>query len=637
LEDAFIAGAESTPVVSFNGASAAATFKDSYIYCNWENAHPVNVTGTGGSGTNQVTGNVFETPTIGDSPDMYVPGATSLAFNFANNVLTGYGALIASTANKTIAAVTSSHNTHYMTSDNNYGPMFYIHDGILTGTLTFQSNLVSGAGTIVHGSRDLNNDPGQEIVADYNAWDDVTSHYTNLTVTGATNDIADVEPGFVAPTRDLATWDAAEGSGAGTIESAITYLLAINGYNGTTKTQSDTPSAQGPSDLVTWVQAGFAPTNAALRGTAHDSGDIGAVANTNTAPSIAYTSPDTWNTGEMTITYSLTDADADTNTLTVQYSTDNSNWSTATQGSGGDGTTGLTSSSGGTSHTFVWATTTDLPTTEDSTIYIKITPSDGGGGLTAYTTDSFGVDNVNPTVSAGADQTKTASFTQTATATDSGGINASAYQWAKVSGPGTITFGTATALSTTISASADGAYVISFTASDNAGNSNSDTFTLIWSSASSSTTGGGAPQSFDISVSVGPNGKITPSWGLLFSYGTTQTFSITPNSGYQIADVLIDGVSIGAQPSFTFSSIDSSHSISATFSESRAEQTTTTQQTTQTEQSTSSQEQENIQTTTQEQTPSQKEAVIVQLKHQLITLITQVIQMLYEQIALMKN
>lgn len=393
------------------------------------------------------------------------------------------------------------------------------------------------------------------------------------------------------------------------------------------------------SSLIDAIFAGFAPTNAALRGTAHDSGDIGAVANSNTAPSISYTSPDTWNTGDMTITYSLTDADADTNTLTVQYSTDNSNWSTATQGSGGDGTTGLASSSGGTSHTFVWDTATDLPTTEDSTVYIKITPSDGGGGLSAYTTDSFGVDNVNPTVSAGDDQTKTASFTQTATATDSGGINASTYQWAKVSGSGTVTFGTATALSTTITADTDGTYVISFTASDNAGNSNSDTFTLTWSNATTTTAGGGAPPSlfFDVSVSPGPNGKISPSWGLMFYSGTSQTFNITPNSGYQIADVLIDGVSIGAQPSYTFSSINNSHSISATFSKVGTEQTGTTQQTTQTEQSISSQQQENTQTTTQEQTSSQKEAVIAQLKQQLITLITQVIQMLYEQIALMKS
>jgi len=378
--------------------------------------------------------------------------------------------------------------------------------------------------------------------------------------------------------------------------------------------------------LIDWVAAGFTPTNAALRGTAHDDGDIGAVANSNTAPSITYTSPDTWNTGDTTITYSLTDADSDTNTLTVQYSTDNSTWSSATAGVGGDGTTGLATSSGGTSHTFVWDTATDLSTTEDSTVYIKITPSDGGGGLTAYTTDAFGIDNVNPTVSAGADQSKTAQFTQTATATDTGGINASTYQWAKVSGPGTITFGTATSLSTTISANTNGTYVISFTALDNAGNSNSDTFTLTWSTESSTTSGGGAPPLFDISISPGPNGSISPSWGLLFPYGTNQTFTITPNQGYQIADVLVDGVSIGPKPSYTFNSIGKPHSIVATFSKLGTEQE---QQTTQT--------QDQQTTQTQEQTSSQKQATITQLKQQLISLITQVIQMLYQQIALMKG
>ncbi len=88
------------------------------------------------------------------------------------------------------------------------------------------------------------------------------------------------------------------------------------------------------------------------------------------------------------------------------------------------------------------------------------------------------IDTTAPTaVSAGANQTRNAQFTQTATATDT---NAMTYSWTKQAGPGTVTFGTATALSTTISASATGSYTIRFTATDIAGNSTYSDMTLTW-------------------------------------------------------------------------------------------------------------------------------------------------------------
>ncbi len=91
---------------------------------------------------------------------------------------------------------------------------------------------------------------------------------------------------------------------------------------------------------------------------------------------------------------------------------------------------------------------------------------------------SIVIDTTAPTgVSAGANQTKNAQFTQTATATDT---NAMTHSWTKQAGPGTVTFGAATALSTTISASATGTYTIRFTATDIAGNSTYSDMTLTW-------------------------------------------------------------------------------------------------------------------------------------------------------------
>ncbi|PWB38715.1 MAG: hypothetical protein C3F02_02280 [Parcubacteria group bacterium] len=110
-----------------------------------------------------------------------------------------------------------------------------------------------------------------------------------------------------------------------------------------------------------------------------------------------------WDSANVTVNYKLIDADADTLNISqtgssgLEYSTDNSSWSDATSG-GGEGLTGLSSSaSPGTSHTFVWDSATDLPTTEDASVYIRVRPNDGSANASAWTTsNAFGVDNVAP-------------------------------------------------------------------------------------------------------------------------------------------------------------------------------------------------------------------------------------------------
>ncbi|MGC8789597.1 MAG: stalk domain-containing protein, partial [Caldisericum sp.] len=60
-------------------------------------------------------------------------------------------------------------------------------------------------------------------------------------------------------------------------------------------------------------------------------------------------------------------------------------------------------------------------------------------------------------------------------------------------------------------------------------------------------------------------GTITPSSTITVNYGDSKTFNITPNPGYKIKDVLVDGKSVGAVSSYTFSNITSNHTIEATF------------------------------------------------------------------------
>jgi sugar lactone lactonase YvrE len=69
-----------------------------------------------------------------------------------------------------------------------------------------------------------------------------------------------------------------------------------------------------------------------------------------------------------------------------------------------------------------------------------------------------------------------------------------------------------------------------------------------------------------ITASAGANGSITPGGviGVPTSVNST-TFTITPSTGYHIVDVLVDGVSVGAVTSYTFSSVTANHTIAASF------------------------------------------------------------------------
>ena len=67
-----------------------------------------------------------------------------------------------------------------------------------------------------------------------------------------------------------------------------------------------------------------------------------------------------------------------------------------------------------------------------------------------------------------------------------------------------------------------------------------------------------------ITVSAGSNGAISPASSYV-NVGSSQTFSITPSAGYQVASVSVDGTSVGAVTSYTFSNVTAPHTISATF------------------------------------------------------------------------
>ncbi len=91
------------------------------------------------------------------------------------------------------------------------------------------------------------------------------------------------------------------------------------------------------------------------------------------------------------------------------------------------------------------------------------------------------------------------------------------------------------------------------------------TFTKKTSSSSTGGNGGSATTKYTITVSVGQNGNITPTGKVKVEKGEDQKFDITPNNGYVIDDVLVDGKSVGAVEVYTFEKVEENHTLSATF------------------------------------------------------------------------
>ena len=114
---------------------------------------------------------------------------------------------------------------------------------------------------------------------------------------------------------------------------------------------------------------------------------------------------------------------------------------------------------------------------------------------------------------------------------------------ASLSGPGTVSYSVA---SNTAAASRSASMTI-------AGNA----FTVSQQ--------GAATTSVTITSSAGSGGSISPSGTLTVSSGSSKTFTISPRWFYSVSDVRVNGVSVGAVKTYTFSKVTKNQTISATF------------------------------------------------------------------------
>jgi Domain of unknown function (DUF5060)/Bacterial Ig-like domain/Putative collagen-binding domain of a collagenase len=139
--------------------------------------------------------------------------------------------------------------------------------------------------------------------------------------------------------------------------------------------------------------------------------------------------------------------------------------------------------------------------------------------------------NAAPTVSAGLDQSITlpATATLAGTATDDGLPAASTLTttWSKVSGPGTVTFGNAGQLNTSVTFSLSGTYVLRLTASDGTLSSQDDLSVTVTAAGVPPT-----PPTTPASPTIAGNGTATPTLS-----GTTQPGAVI--------HILVDGIEVG--------------------------------------------------------------------------------------------
>ena len=74
-------------------------------------------------------------------------------------------------------------------------------------------------------------------------------------------------------------------------------------------------------------------------------------------------------------------------------------------------------------------------------------------------------------------------------------------------------------------------------------------------------------QQFDITATATDGGTITPAGVAKVKYDKNITYTITPDNGYMITDVIVDGKSIGTVSEYTFKRVKDDHTITAIFAE----------------------------------------------------------------------
>jgi uncharacterized repeat protein (TIGR02543 family) len=101
------------------------------------------------------------------------------------------------------------------------------------------------------------------------------------------------------------------------------------------------------------------------------------------------------------------------------------------------------------------------------------------------------------------------------------------------------------------------AYTFTVTAQDAAGNSS----TAVTQTATT------PAANYTITVSSGTGGSVSPSGTVTKAWGSSQTFTLTATTGYQLATLLIDGVSQPLATTYTLNNLNANHTLTVGWSQ----------------------------------------------------------------------
>ena len=73
-----------------------------------------------------------------------------------------------------------------------------------------------------------------------------------------------------------------------------------------------------------------------------------------------------------------------------------------------------------------------------------------------------------------------------------------------------------------------------------------------------------------MTATSGEGGAIDPAGTTLVKKGTSKTFNVVPATGYEVANVVVDGIDLGPIAYYTFERVGTDHTISATFQKAQA-------------------------------------------------------------------
>ncbi len=173
---------------------------------------------------------------------------------------------------------------------------------------------------------------------------------------------------------------------------------------------------------------------------------------------------------------------------------------------------------------------------------------------------SVGVATSYPFTNVTADHTIEASF-----AIDTYAITASAGSGGTITPSGAITVNSGADQSFTIAANTE--YHISDVLVDGSSVGAVSSYSFINVTSDHTIAATFAIDTYSITASAGSGGTITPSGAVTVNSGADQSFTIAADAGYSVADVLVDGASVGAVTSYPFTNVTADHTIEASFME----------------------------------------------------------------------